>query len=173
METTLKFDRVILIKELNDKIKKVGEVFEIANVLEDSFLLRESKTKLAVGVISFTDFEKHFVHEQNFRGWTDWTPIIGFNGQSDAVYRTNRKKIQLKFLTNKVRAESCCNNIDDFNLTFGLNLAYLRALNKAYSKKVIEYENELKRCENELKRIDREMIDNERIIKQMVNSLEA
>ena len=165
MNTTLKFDRVILIKELNDKIKKVGEVFEIANVFDDSFLLREGKTKLAVGVVSFADFEEHFVHEQNFKGWTEWTPIVGFNGQNDALYRTNGKKIQVKFITDKIRGESCCNNIDDFNLSFGLNLAYLRALNKAYSKKVAEYENELKR-------INGEIVDNERIMKQMINSLE-
>ena len=63
MNTVLKFDRVILIKELNDKIKKVGDVFEIASILDNAFLLREAKSKIAVGTISFDDFEKHFVHE--------------------------------------------------------------------------------------------------------------
>ena len=52
METILKFDRVILTKELNDKIKKVGDVFEIANILDNSFLLREAKSRVAVGVVS-------------------------------------------------------------------------------------------------------------------------
>ena len=55
MNSTLKFDRVILTKEFNEKFKKVGEVFEIANILDDSFLLRDSKTKIALGVISFED----------------------------------------------------------------------------------------------------------------------
>lgn len=166
MKTTLKFDRVILIKELNDKIKKVGETFEIANVLQDSFVLREANSKVAVGVVSFEDFEKHFVHTENFTGWTNWTPFAGFDGQNDCMYRTNKRKVQVKFVTDKVRAECSCHKDDDFNLSFGIQMAYLRALNKMYSKKAAEYEEELKK-------INIEMIDNERIIKKMISSLEG
>lgn len=168
METTLKFDKVILVKEFGDKFRKVGEAFEIANILDNSFLLRDSKTKLAVGVISFTDFEKHFVHKENFSGWTQWTPLTGFDGQTDVYYRTNRRKTQVKFITDNVRAESFLNTKegDEFNLYFGIQLAYLRALNKAHSKKATKYEEELKR-------INAEMIDNERIIQKMINSLNS
>lgn len=164
METILKFDRVILIRELNDKIKKVGDVYEIANILDNSFLLREAKSKVAVGVINFEDFEKHFVVEENFKGWTQWTPIVGFDGQSDALYRTNRKKIQVKFITDKVRAESCCWKGNDFNLSFGIQLAYLRCRDKALQKKASE-------CTEELKKINIELVDNLRIKKKMINSL--
>lgn len=163
MKTTMKFDRVILIKELNEKFCKIGEVFEVANILENSFLLRDAKSKLAIGVVDFQDFENHFVHEENFKGWTQWTPLTGFDGQSDAYYRTNRKKVQVRFITDKVRAESSRHREDDFNLYFGIQLAYLRALNKAYSKKKIV-------LEEELKKINSEMIDNERIMQKMVNS---
>ena len=167
METTLKFDRVVLIKELNEKFSKVGEVFEVANVLNDNtFLLRDAKTRVAIGVISFADFENCFVHESNFKGWTKWTPFVGFNGQNDCLYRTNRRKIQIKFVTDKVRTETCCHKDNEFNLAFGLQLAYLRCLNKAHLKKATEYEEKLKK-------IDIEMTDNERIIKKMINSLEA
>lgn len=99
MKTVLNFDRVILVKELNEKLKQVGDAFEIANILDGSFLLRSAKTKDAIGVVSFEDFDEHFVHEENFRGWTNWTPLVGFNGHSDAFYRTNRKKTQVKFIT--------------------------------------------------------------------------
>ena len=122
MNTILKFDKVVLTKELNDRFKQVGETFEVANVLEDSFLLRSAKTKVAIGVVSFEDFEMHFVHAENFKGWTPWTPLVGFDGQSDCHYRTNRKKVQVKFLTNKVRAEACCTKGDNFNLGFGVQL---------------------------------------------------
>ena len=168
METTLKFDKVILVKELNDKIKKVGEVFEIANILDGSFLLRDAKTRVAVGVVSLEDFEKHFVHEENFKGWTQWTPLVGFDGQTDVYYRTNRRKTQVKFLTDNVRAESFVNVKagDEFNLYLGIQLAYLRALNKAKSKKASEYEDALKK-------INIEIVDNERIIKKMIASLES
>ena len=164
MESTLKYDRVVLVKELNDKIKKVGECYEIANVLEDSFLLREAKTRVAVGVISFTDFEKHFVHEENFQGWTNWMPITGFDGQSDILYRTNRRRVQCRFITNKVRAESCCHDDDEFDLSFGLRIAYLRCLNKALTKQKTEYKEKLKAINNEI-------ADNKGLIRRMLDSL--
>lgn len=164
MNTLLKFDRVILTKELNEKFKQVGDVFEVANILEDSFLLRSAKTRVAIGVVSFKDFENHFVREENFKGWTNWSPLVGFDGQSDAFYRTNRKKVQVKFLTNKVRAEACRCNKDDFNLSFGIQLAYLRCLNKAR-------EQQRTALNAELAFVERELAENEAIIKKMVNSL--
>lgn len=164
MNTILRFDEVILAKELNDKFKQVGESFEVANILEDSFLLRSAKTKVAIGVVSFNDFEKHFVHKSNFKGWTTWQSIVGFDGQSDAMYRTNRKKVQVKFVTTKDRAECCCCKDDDFNLSFGIQLAYLRCLNKARTKQKIELEERLNMVEHEI-------AENETIIKKMVNSL--
>jgi hypothetical protein len=166
MNTTLKFDRVILTKELNEKFKQVGEVFEIENILEGFFLLRSVKTKVAVGVISFEDFENHFVHEGNFKGWTKWAPLVGFDGQSDAFYRTNRKKVQVKFLTSKVRGEACRCKDDDFNLSFGIQLAYLRCLNKARAIQKAE-------LEEKLKSVNCEIAENETIMKKMVNSIDA
>lgn len=164
MNTILKFDKVILTKELNEKIKKVGDVYEIANILDNTFILREFKTKVAVGVINFEDFENHFVHEGNFKGWTNWTQLVGFDGQSDCFYRTNRKKTQVKFLTSKVRAESCCHKDDDFNLSFGVQMAYLKCLNKARIKQKIELEEKLKMIEHDI-------AENKAIIKKMSNSV--
>lgn len=164
METILKYDRVILTKELNDKIKKVGEVFEIANIFDDSFLLRESKSKIAVGVISFEDFDKHFVKEDEFKGWTDWTPFVGFDGQNDILFRTNRRKIQVKSTKDGVKAESCCCKQDEFNLPFGIRIAYLRCVNKALNKKVEEHRQELEK-------INLEIAENDNIIKSMIGSL--
>lgn len=166
METVLKFDKVVLVKELNDKFKKVGETFEIANILDNSFLLRDTKTRVAIGVVSFEDFERCFVHKENFKGWTQWTPLAGFDGQTDALYRTNYKKVQCKFITDKVRAECSCHKEDEFNLFFGVQIAYLRCLNKALIKRAAKYEEELKK-------INCEIMDNMRIIKKMVNSLEG
>lgn len=165
MNTTLKFDKVILTKELNDKFKQVGEVFEVANILDDSFLLRSAKTRVAIGVVSFEDFEEHFVRKESFKGWTNWTPLVGFDGQSDAMYRTNGKKTQVRFLTDKVRAECCCTKGDDFNLGFGIQLAYLRCLNKAREAQKTE-------LEKKLKMVNYELAENEVIIKKMVNSLD-
>lgn len=97
--------------------------------------------------------------------WTKWEPIVGFNGQTDAFYRTNEKKVQVKFLTDKVRAECCCCKGDDFNLSFGIQLAYLRALNKARAKQKADLEEALKSVEHEI-------AENKTVIKKMVNSLD-
>ena len=171
MNTTLKFDPVILTKEMNEKFKKVGDMFEVANVLDDSFLLPDAKTKVAIGVVSFKDFENYFVHKQNFKGWTPWVQMIGFDGQSDVYYRTNRKKTQVKFLTSKVRAESCCCKDDEFNLSFGLHMAYLRCLDKALTKKKIEHTKKIAEYESSIEHINRELADNGRIMQKMINSL--
>ena len=164
MNTIMKFDRVILTKELNEKLKQVGDAFEIANIIDGSFVLRSAKTRVAVGVVSFEDFENHFIREESFKGWTNWTPLIGFDGQSDCFYRTNRKKTQVKFVTTKDRAESCCCKDDDFNLAFGIQLAYLRCLNKARTKQRLELEEKMNSVEHEI-------AENETIMKKMVNSL--
>lgn len=164
MKTVLKFDEYVLVKEMNEKFKQTGELFEVANILEDSFLLRSAKDKVAIGVVSFSDLDKYFVAVENFKGWTPWTPLIGFDGQSDASYRTNRKKVQVRFLTNKVRGEACCCKSDEFNLSFGLQVAYLRALNKSLT----EQKNE---CEEKIKMINCELAENETILKKMINSL--
>ena len=166
METILKFDKFVLAKELNEKFKKVGDVFEIANITENSFLLRDARSKVAIGVISFEDLEKCFIPEENFKGWTKWTSLVGVDGQTDALYRTNRKKVQVKFLTDKVRAESACHKADEFSLSFGLQIAYMRGRNKALLKQKAM-------CEEKLKEANTEIADNERIIKKMVRSLEA
>ena len=165
MKTVLKFDECVLVKELNEKFKQTGELFEVANILDDSFLLRSAKTKVAIGVVSFEDFERCFVHKENFKGWTSWAPLTGFDGQNDCFYRTNRKKVQVKFLTSKVRGEACRSKDDDFNLGFGIHLAYLRALNKARTKQRVELEEKLNMVEHEI-------AENLTIIKKMVNSLD-
>jgi len=167
MDTILKFDRVVLIKELNDKIKKVGDTFEIANILNnDSFLLREAKSKVAVGVVTFEDFDKHFVIESNYKGWTRWTPFMGYDGQNDCFYRTNRKKVQVKFVKDKVRSEACCCKDDEFNLSFGIQLAYLRCSNKAMLQKSDKLQDEM--C-----KLNKEIYNNMKIERKMINSLDA
>lgn len=167
METVLKYERVVLIKELDERIKEVGEVFEIASVVPDNkyFVLRNAGNKVAVGVVSFEDFEKYFVREEDFKGWTKWTPFVGVDGQNDCVYRTNHKKVQVRFLKDNVRAEACCNNKEDeFNLFFGLQVAYTRCYNKVLSKRKEE-------LEKELNKVHIELTDNKEMIKRMIEAL--
>lgn len=166
MESIFKYDRVVLVKELNDKFKKVGEVFEACNILDDSFLLREAKTRIAVGIVSYADFKTHFVREAKYKNdWTQWVQFNGYDGQNDCFYKTNRKDVEVKFVTDKVRAKSFLHKEDEFNLSFGIQLAYLRCLNKALEKKRVEHEEALKK-------INGEIIDNKKTIQKMLSSLD-
>lgn len=162
----MKFDKVVQTREMNEKFRKVGTVYEIANIIEDAFVLRSVDTKVAIGVVSFDDFDKFFCKQKDFKGWTDWTFFTGFDGQNDCMYRTNFKKTQVMFLTSNVRAESCCDNRDVFNLSTGVRFAYLRALNKAWNIKKSKCDNE-----EEIKRIDSEIAENKMILKKMINSI--
>lgn len=164
MNTVLKFERVILTKELNEKFKKVGEAYEIAIVREGSFLLREASTKAAIGVVSFDDFEKCFVKEDEFNGWTEWTPLVGMYGETDVFYKTNRKRVKVKFMMSNITAEASCSPTNDFNLFFGIKMAYYRCHNKLLLKKKLEYENKLKE-------INKEISDNSSYVNNMINSL--
>ena len=58
----------------------------------------------------------------------------------------------------------CCCKDDDFNLGFGIQLAYLRCLNKARARQRFELEEKLNMVEHEI-------AENETIMKKMVNSL--
>lgn len=98
--------------------------------------------------------------------WTNWMLLTDLDGQTDAFYRNNGKKTQVKFLTSNVRAECCCCKDDDFNLSFGIQLAYLRCLNKARTKQRIELEEKLNMVEHEIAK-------NLTTIKKMVNSIGA
>ena len=165
METVLKYDRVILVKEMNGRLKKVGEVYEIANVLDEAFLLRDGRTRDAVGVVNFEDFDKCFVKEKEAKGWTSWTPFIGFDGQNDCLYRTNGKKVQVKMVKDKVKSEASCNkNEDEFKLWFGIQIAYRRCQNKALKKKQVELEKQLDAIKSEI-------AENNNVITKMVESL--
>jgi hypothetical protein len=93
-------------------------------------------------------------------------PFMGYDGQGDCFYRTNRKKVQVKFVKDKVRSEACCCKDDEFNLPFGIQLAYLRCLNKAMLQKSDKLQEEM--C-----RLNKEIYNNMKIERKMINSLDA
>jgi hypothetical protein len=72
--------------------------------------------------------------------------------------------VQVKFITDKVRAESCCHKGDEFNLYFGIQTAYLRCCNKLLEKQRNEHLDKLDE-------IRMEFAENKQILKKMFNSL--
>ena len=100
--------------------------------------------------------------EKKQSSWTEWTEVME-NGIYDAMYKTNFKKVRVKvkFATGNITAESCCHRDDAFDLAFGIRMAYLRCLAKAWEDS--KY--------NAIK-IDKEIAFINANIKEMIDSLE-
>lgn len=134
-------DKVILTKEY-EEMKQVGETFEVANVTENVVVLREVTSKVAVGAIKIEDFDEYFEKVDNLKGFTPWTALYDPKQNVVAFYRTNHKKVQVRIpiqLTDKeyIQAEASCDKYDEFDLFFGIQLAYARAVNKYFEKAII------------------------------------
>ncbi len=127
----VKYDKIVLVKEYGN-LKKVGEVFEIANITDTAYIIRDAVKRVAVATIAIDDFDTYFVVKDKLNSWTSWTPLSDKDGVI-AFYRTNCKKVQIK-LHDGTRAEATCNKSDTFDLRLGINIAYLRCLNKMYWK---------------------------------------
>ena len=108
--------------------------------------------------------ETVFSEEREVIGWTHWTPLINADGSTDAFYRTNKKKTQVRYLDG-TRAEACCNSMDEFNLFLGIRIAYARCKEKALLNKMKEYENKLKKANSEY-------LDNKNALAKLLNSLD-
>ena len=159
-------EKVILTQPV-DKLKNVGEVFEIANVVENFVVLRHERTKMAVGVCNITDMDAHFEKYEHFnnRKWTPWTRLLNCREEVIGFYRTNGKKVQVRTLHDNYRGEATCNKTDTFNVWFGINLAWERM----HSKIIADYK---KNVEKAMKHIKEEEHNNKNKIKRLINSLE-
>lgn len=102
--------------------------------------------------------------EKKRSGWTDWAEV---GDGTDAMYKTNFKKVKVKFTTNKIVAESCCCKHDKFDLSFGIHMAYLRCLVKVWEKKKLECKSA-----DEANKIDVLIDEITMGIKEMIDSLD-
>ena len=162
----LKNDKVALIKEYKE-LQTVGMVYEVANFVDNLVILRDAKTKVAVGAIELKDFEECFkkVNEiTEAKTWTKWTSLNDRNGKKLAFYRTNLKKVQVRIFDDTT-AEACCHRDDEFDLYFGIQIAYERAQIKSWNKYV-------KSIEKDLKDANSEILIHKNNIKKMINSLD-
>lgn len=153
-------DKVILVKEM-DNLKLIGETFEVANIVDDSVVLRDAKSKVAVCAVGVYDMDKYFKKSEEVVEWTPWNRLLIGNDSIVAYYRVKGRKVQVR-LPDGTHSESNCNKCDEFNLFFGIQLAYERAMNKVYKKMEKDYESTLKK-------IRADMSETHHRIKMMIN----
>ena len=120
--TVVKNDEVIITTSFKNLIP--GKVYEVANFTDDHIILRDANTKIATASIHVDDFDKYFVLNSEFNGWTEWTALMNPDRQA-YFYRTNGKKVQVK--SADTCGEASCNTKhgDVFDLSFGIQLALL------------------------------------------------
>ena len=155
-------DKVVLVKEI-DNFKTVGETYEVANIAGDVVVLRDVKTKIAVGAVDVKTFNEYFSKVENVKGWTPWQYLTDSQGNVIAYYRTNQKRVQVRTHDN-VRSETCCCNEDEFSLVFGIRLAMARCYVKARKK-------ELARIQTNINDITKDIESVNGMIERMINSL--
>lgn len=156
-------DKVVLIKEMGN-INMVGNIYEVANVTETAVVIRDATSKIAVGAIAIDAFENYFKKPEEVRSWTKWRGMVDKNNNLMAFYRTNGKKVQVR-TPDGIRTEASCNKCDEFNLSFGLNLAYARCIDKCLKSVAEEYESTLKR-------IYSDMTENKNMMKKLIRTLD-
>ena len=145
-------DKVILVKPLNDKLDIVGFQYEIGGITEDFYVIRQCNTGLAITSVNTNCFDEYFVKaDQNYQ-WTEWGALFGEDREcAIALFRTNRKKVQVKIGDDIGEASCNIKNGDTFNLATGVRLAYLRCKIKQMKSiinplqdSVYDYENQIK-----------------------------
>ena len=156
------------VKELENLT--VGEVYEVANIVEDSIVIRDSRSKVAVGILNIKDIDKYFVKPEEMRNWTPWVGFTVSDSGMTAFYRTNMKKVEVRY--NGYKSAAYCNKVDDFNLYFGIDLAYRRCCNKILVDAIAESEKKIAELEKTKKFCEGEMLNNSNYIKKMINALE-
>lgn len=155
-----KGDKLILIKEFN-KLKEIGETYEVADITEQFFVIRDSTTKIALAAVEIDRLDEYFKKPNDFNGWTEWQSFV--SGNSVLFYRTNQKKVQVRN-PEGVRAEASCNKDDKFDLFLGLRIAHERLLIKIFRKTEKTLESELTVVRNEIS-------DSQSRIKKLIQSV--
>ena len=174
----IKGDKVIQIKEMG-KINSVGNMFEVANFVDTNIVLRDAKTKIAICSIDVDEFNRYFKKADGISGWTGWAQIVDPHGNMVAQYRTNQKKVEVRIPNNMlgypdkkvIRSTATCSHGDDFNLSFGIQLAYLRCEQKYLQNEIDEYNELISDAMKQKKECTAQIVENKSIIKKMLSSL--
>lgn len=89
-------------------------------------------------VFTSDEFLSNAVERKPKRVWSSWKTgydtVLG-----DFAFRTNGKKVEVK-VHNKIGSASCCDR-DEFNLSLGVDLAKIRALNKIRADRSTRFVN--------------------------------
>lgn len=141
-------DKIKLVKEIPDGFNKIGQIFRISHIDNGHITFYLDDT--IAGCMSYDEFEKYFEKVEK-REWSDWSIRKGesaydpFTGGvypiSSLSFRTNGKKVQVRYCGYKAEA-TCCSG-DKFNIDTGFKLAKCRLIAKMIAGQVDAYAKSL------------------------------
>ena len=161
-------DKVMMIKSL-ERMNLVGEIFEVTGITENSIVLSREVDGVAVCAAGVDTFDQYFVKAKEANIWSGWQELYDDSFNVYAWYRVRpaKGKVEVKIRFNDecmIRKTATCSQGDEFNLEFGIRLAYNRCMKEAYKrnaaimKESMEYYNSL-------------LVDNKNKTNEMITSL--
>ena len=171
----LKGDKLVLIREF-DKFKTIGQCYEVVNIADEYVVLRDCETDIPVCSVNFADLDKYFKKESEKAGWTNWTRMINPVGDTIAEYRTNFKCVEVRILNDMldypngkvIRSTAMCSQGDDFDLAFGIHLAYLRCEQKYLKNEIKECSAVIDEAQERIDMCESRIVNNKSVMKRML-----
>lgn len=164
----VKNDKVILKNEIGN-LKKIGSTYRVVDITNAHIVVENIDNNNETLVIEIDEFENYFDKKENIKEWTTWQKLISPDGDTIAFYRTNMKKVQVKI--DGFKGETTCHKNDEFNLYFGITLAYKRCIEKYLKETIKECEYYIEEYTKHLEHCKSNLIDNKNKIKMIINSL--
>ena len=175
----VKGDKLVLIREM-DRLKTIGQMYEVANITDTNVVLRDATTKIAVCSVEFNVIDSYFAKKEDANGWTEWTRITDPDGSMIAEYRTNFKHVEVRIPNDMlgypngkaIRSTAMCSQGDEFNLAFGIRLAYIRCEQKYLRNEVSEIDSVIESLEKDKSDCESRIVNNKSIIKKLLAQLD-
>lgn len=162
-------DKVMMIKGM-ESMCLVGEMFEVIGITENSIVLGREVDGVAVCAADINTFDQHFAKPKEMNVWTKWQALYDDNYNIYAWYRVRpvKGKVEVKVRFGGtgtfIRKTATCSQGDEFDLEFGVGLAYNRCMKEAFRRNAnvmresMEYYNSL-------------LVDNKNKTNEMISSL--
>lgn len=140
-------DKVMMIRGM-ERMNMVGEMFEVSGITDNSIVLSREVDGVAVCAADVNTFDKYFVKPKEANVWSDWYELYDDSFNVYAWYRVRpaKGKVEVKIRFGNecmIRKTSTCSQGDEFNLEFGIRLAYNRCMKESHKRNAAIMEESL------------------------------
>lgn len=161
-------DKVMMIRDM-ERMNLVGEMFKVTGITENSIVLSREIDGIPVCATDIETFDKYFAKPKEANIWSQWFELYDDSFNVYAWYRVRpaKGKVEVKIRFGNecmIRKTSTCSQDDEFNLEFGIRLAYNRCMKESYKRNAIVMEESMEYYKSLL-------VDNKNKTNEMIASL--